>query len=183
MANRWGNNANSEDIFLGSKITTDGDCRHENTGKPGMLQSMGSQRVGHDWVTEQQQIYRSTKAEGVQRTDESQSRQWKDTLVLCRVIISSVAQLHVTLCDPMDCSMPRSAVHHQLPELAQTHIHWVGHTVQPSRPLLSPSPPAFNRSQHQGLFKWVSSSHQVTTVLELQLQHQSFQRRVRIDFL
>ena len=60
----------------------------------------------------------------------------------------------------MDCSMPGFPVSHQLPELAQTHVHWVCDAIQPSRPLLSPSPPAFNLSQHQGLFKWVSSSHQ-----------------------
>ena len=87
---------------------------------------------------------------------------------------SSVAQSCPTLCDPMDCSMPGSPVHRQLLELAQTHIHWVGDAIQPSHPLSSPSP-AFNLSQHQGLFQWVSSSHQVTKGLELQLQPQSFQ--------
>ena len=71
---------------------------------------------------------------------------------------------------------------HSLPELAQTHVDWVGDTIQPSHPLSSPSPPAFNLSQHQGLFKWVSSSHQVAKVLEFQLQHQSFQWTFRTDF-
>ena len=66
-------------------------------------------------------------------------------------------------------------VHHQLLELAQTHVHRVGDTTEPSHPLLSPSPPAFNLSQHQGLFQEVSSLHQVVKVLELQIQHQSFQ--------
>ena len=80
----------------------------------------------------------------------------------------------LTLCDPMDCSMPGFPVHHQLPELAQTHVHQVGDTIQPSHPLSSPSPPAFNLSQHQGPFQRVSSSHQVAKVLEFQLQHQSF---------
>ena len=79
---------------------------------------------------------------------------------------SSVAQSCPTLCDLMDQSTPGLPVHHQLPEL--THVHWVGDAIQPSHPLLSPSPPAFNPSQHQGLFKWVSSSHQVTKVLEFQ---------------
>ena len=74
-------------------------------------------------------------------------------------------------------------VHHQLPELTQTHVHWVGNAIQPSHPLLSPSPPAFNLSQHQGLFKWVSSSHQVAIVSEFQLQHQSFQWTFRTDLL
>ena len=69
------------------------------------------------------------------------------------------------------------------PESAQTHVHWVGDAIQPSHPLLSPSPPALNLSQHQGLFQWVSSSHQVDKVLEFQLQHQSFQWTPRTDFL
>ena len=69
------------------------------------------------------------------------------------VQFSSVAQLCPTLCNPMDCIMPGFLVHHQLPELTQTHVHQVGDAVQPSRPLSSPSPPAFNHSQHQGLFK------------------------------
>ena len=70
----------------------------------------------------------------------------------------------------MDCSMPGLPVHHQLPEFAQTHVHWVGDAIQPSHPLSSPSPPTFNHSQHQGLFKQVSSSHQVAKVLEFRLQ-------------
>ena len=68
----------------------------------------------------------------------------------------------------MDCSTPGLPVHHQLSELAQTHVHRVGDAIQPSHPLSSPSSPAFNLSQHQGLFQWVSSSHQVTKVLEFQ---------------
>ena len=64
-------------------------------------------------------------------------------------------------CDTMDCSTPGFPVHHQLPELAQTHVHWVGDAIQPCHPLLPPSPPTFNLSRHQGLFKWVGSSHQV----------------------
>ena len=86
------------------------------------------------------------------------------------VQFSSVAQSCPTLCDPMNCSTPGLHVHHQLPEPTQIHVHWVGDAIQPSYPLSSPSAPTFNLSQHQGLFKWVSSSHQVTKVLELQLQ-------------
>ena len=82
----------------------------------------------------------------------------------------------------MDCSTAGLPVHHQLPESTQTHVHWVGDAIQPSHPLSSPSPPALNLSQHQGLFLWVSSSHQVAKVLELQLQHQSFQWIFRTDF-
>ena len=84
---------------------------------------------------------------------------------------------------PMDYSMPGLLVHHQLPEFTQTHVHWVSDAIQPSYPLSSPSPLTFNLSQQQGLFKWVSSSHQVAKVLEFQLQHQSFQWTVRTDFL
>ena len=89
----------------------------------------------------------------------------------------------VRLCDPVDCSTPGLPVHHQFPELTQTHVYWVGDVIQPSHPLSFPSPPAFYLSQHQGLFKWVSSSHQVAKVLELQLQYQSFQWIFRTDFL
>ena len=83
----------------------------------------------------------------------------------------------------MDCSMPGLPVHHQLLELAQPHIYRVGDFIQPSHPLLSPSPPTFNLSQHLGLFKWVSSSYQVTKVLEFQLQHQYFQSDRHFFFL
>ena len=96
---------------------------------------------------------------------------------------SSVTQLCPTLYDPMDCSTPGFLVRYQLLEPAQTHVHWVGDVIQPSHPLSSPSPPAFNLSQHQGLSQWVSFSHQVAKVLELQLQHQSFQWIFRTDFL
>ena len=75
-------------------------------------------------------------------------------------IISSVAQSCPSLYDPMDCSMPGLPVHHQLLEFTQTHVHWVGDTIQPSHPLSSPYSPAFNLSHHQGLFQWVSSLHQ-----------------------
>ena len=80
----------------------------------------------------------------------------------------------------MNRSTPGLPVHHQLLEFTQTHVHWVGDAIQPSHPLSSPSPPALNLSQHQGLFKWVSSSHQVAKILEFQLQHQSFQQTPRL---
>ena len=89
----------------------------------------------------------------------------------------SVTQSCLTLCDPMDCSTPGFLVLHYLPEFTQTHVHWVCDAIQSSHPLLSPSPPAWSLSQHQGLFKWVRSLHEVAKVLELQLQHQSFQWR------
>ena len=105
------------------------------------------------------------------------------TTYYCSVQFSSVTQSCLTLCDPMNRSTPGLPVHHQLPESTQTHVHWVGDAIQPSHPLSSPSLPAFNLSQHQGLFQWVSSSHQVAKVLEFQLQHQSFQWTPRTDLL
>ena len=123
------------------------------TGRRGVLWFMGSQRVGHDWVNE-----------------------WDWTDWACRFevfkhlkCIGSVTQLCLTLCMPMDCSMPGFPVDHQLPEFTQIHVHWGSEAIQPSHPLSFPSSPAFNLSQHQGLFQWVSSSHQVAKVLELQL--------------
>ena len=77
--------------------------------------------------------------------------------VFCKYSVQSLS--HVPLCDPMGQSTPGLPVHHQLPEFTQTHVHRVGDAFQPSHPLSSPSPPAPNPSQHQGLFKWVSSSH------------------------
>ena len=85
------------------------------------------------------------------------------------VQFSSLVQLCPTLCNPIDCRTPGFPVHHQPPELTQTSVHWVGDAIQTSHPLPSPSPPAFSFSQHQGLFKWVSSFHQVAKVLEFQL--------------
>ena len=79
--------------------------------------------------------------------------------------VSLVAQLCPTLSDPMDCGTPGFLVYHQRPELTQTHVHGVGDVIQPSHPLSSPSPSTFNLFQHQGLFQWVSSLHQVAKVL------------------
>ena len=95
----------------------------------------------------------------------------------------SVSKSCPTLFNPTDYSTPGFFVLHQLPELAQTHILWVGDAIQPSHPLLSPSPPTLNLSQHQGLFQWACSSHEVAKVLEFQLQHQSFQWIFKADFL
>ena len=123
------------------------------TEEPGGLQSMGSQRVGHNCAKN------------------------------FHFQFSSVTQSCLTLCDYMNCSTLGLPVHHQLPEFTQTHIHRVGDAMQPSHPLSSPSPPAPNSSQHQGLFQWVSSLHEVAKVLEFQLQHQSFQWTPRTDLL
>ena len=96
---------------------------------------------------------------------------------------SSVAQSCPTLCDPMDCSMPGLPVHHQLLEFTLNHVHRICDAIQSPHPLSSPSPSAFNLCQHQGLFQWVSSSHQVAKVLEFQLHHQSFHWIFGTDFL
>ena len=132
------------------------------------------------------------KDDALESTLKGSSRTKQRLAILCKIAItitvgaistvipttinqfSSVTQLCPTLCDPKDCSMPGLPVHHQLPELAQTHVHRVSDAIQPSHPLLSPSP-TFNFSQHQGLFQGVSPSHQVAKVLEFQLHHQSFQ--------
>ena len=97
--------------------------------------------------------------------------------------IRSVTQSCPTLCNPMNRSTPGFPVHHQLPEFTQTHVHRVSDAIQPSHPLSSPSPPAPNPPQHQGIFQWVNSSHEVAKVLKFQLQHQSFQWTPRTDLL
>jgi len=88
------------------------------------------------------------------------------------VQFNSLTQSCQTICNPMDCSMPGFPVHHQLPEFIQTHVHWDSDAIQSSHPLSSPSPSAFNLSQHQGLFRWVRTLHQMDKVLDLQFQHQ-----------
>ena len=103
--------------------------------------------------------------------------------LLLSVQFSSVTQSCPTLCNPVDCSASGLPVHHQLSEFTQTHVYWACDAIQQSHPLSSPSPPAFNLSQHQGLFKWVSSSHQVAKTSEFQPQHQSSQWILRTDFL
>ena len=90
--------------------------------------------------------------------------------------------IHVQLCNPMDCSTTGFSVPHHLLKFAQVHDHCISDAIQPSHPLTPSSPFALNISQYQGLFQWVSCSHQMTKILELQLQHQSFQRVLRVDF-
>ena len=99
------------------------------TEEPGGLQFMGSQRVRHDWATEQ-----------------------RHTCILCIIVHCSVGRSRLTLWNPMECSMPGFLVLHHLPEFAQTHVYWVGDAIQAFHPLSSLSPPAFNLSQHQGFF-------------------------------
>ena len=118
--------------------------------------------------------------DNVWRKSQLNQRQWDQHH---KVQFSSVTQSCLTPCDPANCSTPGLPVHHQLPESTQTHVHWVGDAIQQFHPLSSPSPSALNLSQHQSLFKWVSSSHQVAKALEFQLQHKSFQWTPRIDLL
>ena len=112
---------------------------------------------------------------------------WLTTVT--RIILSSLNSVQFSRSvmsnslGPLECSMSGFPVLYHLPELVQARVHWVGDAIQTSHPLLSPSPPALNLSQHQGLFQWVGSSHQVAKVSELQLQHQSFQWMCRVDFL
>ena len=108
---------------------------------------------------------------------------WLYDIQFSAVQFSSFAQSCPTLCDPMNHSTPGLPVLHQLPESTQTHDRRVGDAIQPSHPLSSPSPPAPSPSQHQGLFQWINSSHEVAKVLEFQLQHHSFQRTPRTDLL
>ena len=97
--------------------------------------------------------------------------QWKHRVLTTGLPVqfSSVAQSCLTLCNPMNCNTPGLPVHHQLPKFTQTHVHRVGDAIQPSHPLSFPSPPALNSSQHQSLFQWVISSHEVAKVLDFQL--------------
>ena len=136
------------------------------TEEPLRLLSMGSHRVGYDWSYTAAAAYTLCN----------------HCLVIFVRRFSSV-QSCPTLCDPVDCSMPGFPVHHQLLELTQTHAHRIGDGIQSSHSPPSPSPPTSNLSQHQCLFQWVNSSHQVAKVLEFHLQHQSFQWIFRTDFL
>ena len=96
---------------------------------------------------------------------------FKSLSMFSSVQFSSVVQSCPTLCNPMNCRTPGLPVHHHLSEFTQTHVHWVSDVIHPSHPLSSPSPPAPNPSQHQSLFQWVNSSHEVAKVLEFRLQH------------
>ena len=102
-------------------------------------------------------------------------------IIYCRCC--SVTQSCPTLCDPTDCSTPGLTVPHHLPKFAQVHVHCISDAIQPSQPLTSFSSSALNLSQHQGLFQWVSCSHQMTKIQEFQVQHQAFQEYSGLIFL
>ena len=138
-------------------------------------------KVRHDLATEQQQVYKYDwfiltlyPATLVNSLINS-----KNFFLNC----CSVTKSCLTLCDLMDYCVPGFLILHCLPEFAQTHIHWISDAIQPSHSLSPPSSPALSLSQHEGVFQWVGSSHQVSKVLELQLQHQPFQWIFMVDFL
>ena len=133
--------------FLGSKITADGECSHEI--KRHLL--LGRKAVTNiDSILKSRDITLPTRS--VYKVDIIINPILQMRKLRSSHLFSLVIQSCPTLCDPMDCSTPGSPFHHQLPELAQTHVHQVGDAIQPSHPLSSPCPPAFNLSQHQGLF-------------------------------
>ena len=157
------------------------------TGKPGMLLSMGSQKVRHGWVNWTVLflelsllilkifVYFYHLNHGYKTLLYIWSIYW---YCFCLFAESCPAPYN-----PMNCNIPGSSVLHYLPKFAQTHIYWVGDVIWPTHPLSSPPPPAFILSQHQGLSQWFGSLHQVAQVLELQLQSLSFQWIFKVDFL
>ena len=171
--------------FPGSSSGKESTC---NVGDPGSIPGLGN-----PWGHGKSLQYSCLENSHGQRSMEGSSpwgldtMQWLSTAQLNEIdkeiSVISVTQSCPTVCDPMNRSMPGLPVHHQLLDFTQTHVHQVGDAIQPSQPLLSTSPPAPNTSQHQGLFQWVNSSHQVAKVLEFQLQHQSFQWTPRTDLL
>ena len=172
------------------------------TAEPGRLQSIGSQIIRQDWSdwaehsTEYCFIFSAPKIKLFSWLHDKSSKVWRWSLFEDDVILkifqlttiqiparmSSVPSVMSASLRPLDCSTLGFPFHHQLPEHAQTPVHQVSDVMQPSHPGSSPSS-AFYFSQHQGLFKWVTSSYQLAKVLEFQLQHQSFQWTFRTDFL
>ena len=157
------------------------------TEDPGELQSMGSKKFGHNWVTStftfqgmQESQWCATALILAQETWLLTLQEFESDDLTLVVVVQSLSQ-GPTLCNTMDFSTPGFPVLHYLPGPTQTHVHWAGDAIQPSHPLLSSPPPTFNLSQHWGLFKWVSSSHQVAKVLEFQHKQQSFQWILRTD--
>ena len=123
----------------------------------------------------------STKQQGTSATSLGHQQEMASRWGLC-YCCCSVAQLCLTLCNPMDCSTPSLPVPYHLLKFTQVHVHCINDAIQPSHPLTPSSSSALNLSQHQVHFQSVSCSYQVTKILELQLQHQSFQRVFRVDF-
>ena len=138
----------------------------------------GRKRVGHKLITKQHhQKYTEQKL-----TFPWGSLRFPKVLQMSSRCCCSVTQSCSTLCNPMDCSTSGLPVPHHLPEFAQVHVHCINDAIQPSHPLMPSAPSALNLSQHQGLLHWLSCLHQITKILEFQLQHQSFQRVFRFKF-
>ena len=154
------------------------DCSPQGSSVPGILQARILEWVAISSFRGSSQPTDRTRVSALQADSLLPEPLQKPRPVgqFSRSVVSDSLQL-------MDRSTSGLPDHHRFPEFTQTHVHWVGDAIQPSHPLSSPSPLAFNLSQHQGLFQWVSSSHQVAKVLEFQLQHQSFQWIFRTDFL
>ena len=145
--------------------TENGDLRAQWKVSPRGVPS--NRRCAHWWTTGR--VTALAQASGEEERPEPLSPPAPHYLPVLPIQIRSVAQLCPTLCDPRNRSMPGLPVHPQLPEFTQTHVHRVSDAIQPSHPLSSPPPPAPNPSQHQSLFQWVNSSHEVAKLLEFQL--------------
>ena len=139
--------------------TTDPEQQHKSEKKEAMAQ-------GSLWSWESNRKP-SSLSTWFQKATPLREKNSEVNLPWTQIQFTSVAQSCLILCDPMNRSTPGLPVHHQLLESTQTHVHWIGDAIRPSHPLSSPSPPALDLSQHQGLFQWVSSLHQVAKVLEL----------------
>ena len=138
-------------IFLGSKVTVDSDCSHE-IKRHLLLERKVTTNL--DSILKSRDITLPTKVHLVKAmVFPVAMHEYESWTIKKAVQFNSIIQSCLTLCDPMDCNKPVSPVHYQIPELAQTHIHQVGDVIQPSHSLSPPSPPAFNLSQHQGLFQ------------------------------
>ena len=163
-------------IFLCSNITVDGNCSNEIKDACSLEEKLWQNsydKIAREHIKKQRHYF-ADKGSYSQSYGFSSSHVWmweldhKEGWALKNWCLQTVV-LEKTVGSPMDCSIPGFSVLLHLPECAQTHVHWVGDAIQPSHPLSSPSPPAFNLSQLQGLFQWVDSSHQVAKVLEFQL--------------
>jgi len=172
-------------------------------GEPGGLPSLGSHRVRHNWsdlaaaafldclgvdITAVTQMNRDSMIPGV-FPNLSCYCQYLTFSAVEKVLVFLFSSVQFSRSVVSDSLWPHEPQHTRppclspTPKVYQTHVHWVGDAIQTSHPLSSPSPPALSRSQHQGLLKWLSSSHQVAKILEFQFQHQSFQWTPRTDLL
>ena len=151
------------------------------TEEPGKLQPIWLQRVEQDWAHTQADFSNCETFGKLCNSLEFLFFVYRLAVII--LVQSSSTYSCPTFCHPIGCSMPGFPVFHYLLEFAQIHVDWVHDTIQPSHPLLTPSPSVLNLSQYQDLFQWVSPLHQVAKVQALQLQHHSFQWIFGVDFL